>query len=299
MTAKAGTRNESLEKRIEAHYEALPPAERRLGDLLLQFPGDIANFSATELAEMAGTSKAAATRFFRRLGYTSFSEAREEIRDASRWGSPIYMAEEPPPTNHRGSIVAEQIWRDHDNLARTLEALDPAQISAIVDALASARQVVIIGFRNSQMLAFYLYRQLILLRAGVRLLPSIGQTIGEDLVDLGPEDLVVVTALRRRVAVVVKAMDMARNAGARCLLVTDPSAARTRSLATWTVTCEVRGVSVFDSYSAAMSVLNLLCTAMFRLGGKSSHARLRRIEQLHDDLDELDTTARYTRSQDG
>src|SRR5690606_2398115 len=138
----------SLEKRIEAHYESLPPAERRLGDLLLRFPGDIANFSATELAEMAGTSKAAATRLFRRLGYESFNELREEIRNASSWGSPIYIAEEVPPSNNRGSIVAEQLRRDYENLSRTLESIAPADLADIVKALASARQVAVIGFRK-------------------------------------------------------------------------------------------------------------------------------------------------------
>lgn len=289
-------RNQSLEKRIEKHYESLPPAERRLGDLLLRFPGDIANFSATELAEMAGTSKAAATRLFRRLGYDSFNEVREEIRNASSWGSPVYMAEERPSANNRGSILAEQLRRDQDNLARTLEGIDPGEFATIVEALSSARQVAIIGFRNSHILAFYLYRQLILLRAGVRLLPTSGQTIGEDLVDLGPEDLVVVIGLRRRVAAASKVMEVARNLGARCLLVTDPSAAHTRRTATWAITCEVRGVSAFDSYTAATSVLNLLCTAMLRQGGKTSYARLRRVEEIHDELEELDTTSRFAQS---
>lgn len=283
----------SLEKRIEAHYESLPPAERRLGDLLLRFPGDIANFSATELAEMAGTSKAAATRLFRRLGYESFNELREEIRNASSWGSPIYIAEEAPPSNNRGSIVAEQLRRDHDNLTRTLEGIDPGELAVIVEALASARQVAVIGFRNSHILAFYLYRQLILLRPGVRLLPTSGQTIGEDLVDLEPDDLVVIIGLRRRVAAASKVMELARSIGSRCLLVTDASAAHTRRTATWTITCEVRGVSAFDSYTAAMSVLNLLCTAMLRQGGKASYARLRRVEAIHDELEELDTTSRF------
>lgn len=288
----------SLEKRIEAHYESLPPAERRLGDLLLRFPGDIANFSATELAEMAGTSKAAATRLFRRLGYESFNELREEIRNASSWGSPIYIAEEAPPSNNRGSIVAEQLRRDHDNLTRTLESIAPADLADIVKALASARQVAVIGFRNSHILAFYFYRQLILLRADVRLLPTSGQTIGEDLIDLGPEDLVVLIGLRRRVATATKVMEMARRIGARCLFVTDPSAAHIRRTATWTITCEVRGVSAFDSYTAAISVLNLLCTAMLRHGGKTSYARLRRAEQIHDELEELDTSFRLLQKND-
>ena len=66
MTAARGGR--STISRIRVHYQSLPPSERKLADLILDFPGDIAGYSATELAHLAGVSKAAATRLFQRLG---------------------------------------------------------------------------------------------------------------------------------------------------------------------------------------------------------------------------------------
>ena len=82
---------QSLEGRIHAVYGQMPAAERKMADLILDFPGDVAAYSATELSELAGVSKAAATRFFQRLGFAGFEEARRQARDAQRWGSPLYL----------------------------------------------------------------------------------------------------------------------------------------------------------------------------------------------------------------
>lgn len=281
----------SLEARIQAHYDALPPAEKRLGDLLLGFPGDIATYSASELADMAKTSKAAASRFFQRLGYKDFNEVRQQVRGARRWGSPIYLSSTDKQNEKRSQTVSAHLAQEADNLARTLEALRPDVLRDAADGVAGARRVFVVGFRNSRMLALYLHRQLLLMRPDVVLLPQPGQTLGEDMVDLSADDVLVVIGLRRRVALVTKIMEMARKQGVRILLVTDPSATRSARLATWTMTCEVRSTSIFDSYAAGISLLNLLCATMFRRASKEGYDRLRRIEALHDDLEELDTFA--------
>jgi DNA-binding MurR/RpiR family transcriptional regulator len=75
----------SLQARVQQHYGELPKSERKLADLILDFPGEIAAYSATELANLAGASKAAVTRLTRRLGYQSFEEARVAARDAQSW----------------------------------------------------------------------------------------------------------------------------------------------------------------------------------------------------------------------
>lgn len=289
MTDKEGP---DLESRIREHYETLPPAERRLGDLLLDFPGDIATYSATELARMAGTSKAAATRLFRRLGYSDFNAVRRQVRAARRWGSPVYLTG-TDTLRSRSRTIAEHLERESANLSRTLESLRPDTVRTAVRALARAPRIFVAGFRNSHFLASYLYRQLTLMRPGVRLVPSAGQTLGEDLVDLAQGDVVVVVALRRRVTAVQKLVEASRARGAQVLLVTDPSATRCTRLADWTLTCEVRSISPFDSYAAAISVLNLLCAVLFQRELKNGYQRLREIETWHDALEELETYDRF------
>lgn len=278
-----------LDTRIQEYYEDLPPAERRLGDLLLNFPGDIANYSATELADLAGTSKAAATRFFRRLGYKDFNEARLQIREAQRWGSPLYQSNSSAKASHhnRSQTISAHLEREAVNLQRTLEALSPDTLRAVAAELSNQRRVAIVGFRNSRFMAEYFQRQLGLLRPDVSLLPSSGQTIAEDLVDLGHKDLLVVIAMRRRITKVRDLMQLARSLHIPCVLIADPSATELHELADWTLQCQVQSTSVFDSYTSVSSVLTLLVNLTMRENLSRSQERLRQIEALHEELGEL------------
>lgn len=276
----------SLQVRIQDHYAELPRAERRLADFLLGQPHEVATYTATELARLAGTSKAAATRLFRRLGYSDFNAVREQARQARRWGSPLYL-DRAPRRRRASNPVAQQLAQDQANLAATLDALSPALLDSIATAISGATRVFVIGFRNSRFLAHYLQRQLILLRDGVALLPAAGQTVAEDLVDLGPEDVVIVIGLRRRAAMLPRVLDIVRARDARILMLTEPGEGPQRDGATWWLDCHVDGPAQFDSYAAVMSLINLLCAAIFRLDPKSGYRRLRAIEALHDDLGDL------------
>ena len=64
----------TIERRIRALYEEMPGSERALADRVLEFPGDVLLCSATELAELAGASQAAVSRFVRRLCYNGFRD---------------------------------------------------------------------------------------------------------------------------------------------------------------------------------------------------------------------------------
>jgi len=277
---------EPLQRRLHAMYDRLPESERKIADLVLDFPGEVAAYSATELAALAGASKAAVTRLVRRLGYDSFEAARRTARDARDWGSPLYMLRSGAQPEGFDARVRAHAERDMANLSRTLDALDPQIVGAIVDALAGARRVWLFGYRNSHYLAGYARWQFIQVRGEVHLLPMAGETLAEYLEDLGSEDLLAVIAFRRRVPAVERVVALAHARGAQVLLVTD-LAARVRAPATWTLRCEVRGEDLFDRYTAAISLLHLLSVELVGRTGTAGRRRLERIEDLHERLGEL------------
>jgi DNA-binding MurR/RpiR family transcriptional regulator len=285
---------DTIERRIRRQYGSLPPAERRLADLILGFPGEVATYSATELAGLAGVSKAAATRLFQRLGYQSYNDVRQRLRDAGRWGSPLYRHDEERAIGGESAVLAH-LSRDSENLKRTYEALDARKLAEALEAMVSARRVFVMGFRNSYLLALYMQRQLLMLRDGVGLIPAPGQTLAEYLSEVREGDFLLVVGLRRRVPQLGKAMEIARSAGAKILYVTDPSAGRTLGLADWSFVCEVESSSIFDSYVAAQSLLNFMASTALNHDLAKSYERLRRVEDLHEELGELDTTARQRR----
>ncbi|XOT94799.1 MurR/RpiR family transcriptional regulator, partial [Alcaligenes pakistanensis] len=78
--------------RLREILHDLSPSERRLAEFALDFPGDLAGYSASELASLAHVSNATVTRFIRRLGYSNYEAARKQVRSEKKAGSPLLLA---------------------------------------------------------------------------------------------------------------------------------------------------------------------------------------------------------------
>lgn len=278
----------SLEARLKRVYGELPGSERAFADIILEFPGDIVVYSATDLAERAQVSKAAVSRLMKRLGYADYREAQKEVRDAQANGQPLYLNSSMvlPPTE--GGSIQRHLEREVMNLRGTLEALDQDQVATAVEAILKARRVWTLGFRNSYSFAAYLRRQLIYARPDVTLLPIPGQIVTEDLGAAGPEDLVIIIGLRRRLKLLSRAMEMLHRRGVPTLYITDHRAVATTKLATWTFPCQVRGLSLFDSYVGVISLLNFLSTEVVALAGEAGRQRMKAVESAVYDVEEME-----------
>ncbi|WP_051432057.1 MurR/RpiR family transcriptional regulator [Rhodovibrio salinarum] len=278
----------SLESLVRAAYEDLPGSERKLADLILAAPGEIAGYSATELAELAGTSKAAATRFFKRLGFKNFSEARQLARARQDWGSPLYLdrrtAVAPDPSTELTAYLDDELRI----LQESFSQLDPRDLDAAAASIARARRVWVIGFRNSHFIAGYARWQFIQFRPDVHLLPRTGETLAEQLANVGPQDTVVLVGVRRRVVGFRRVIEACADQGAEILYLTDPTARAESARATWTLVCQVESSYLFDSYATPMSLLRFLAINAYRKIGRAGHEHLEAIERLHDRLHAFD-----------
>ena len=277
----------SVESRIKASYGELPESERRIADLILEFPGEMAAYSATELAALSGGSKAAVTRLVQRIGFANYDEARRAARDAQSWGSPLYLMPRETKKTGFSARVREHIEQDLQNISFTLEGLRGDSFNEMVSAVCTAQRVFLLGYRNSHYLAGYARSQIVQGRGQVYLLPAAGETVAEEIADLSAEDLLIVIGFRRRVSEVPRTMAAAAEAGARILYITDRAAAPSPH-ATWTIPCGVRGMDIFDRYAAAMSLLHFLCVAVMEKLGAEGRARLQHVEKLHEELHDFD-----------
>jgi len=278
----------TIERRISETFENLSPSEKKLARVVQECGGDLATYSAAELCEMAGVSKAAATRFFRELGYSGFKEARVHARKARQWGSPLQelLEKQTPPGAENG--LGSQLRTDIQNLTRTLQGLDPKALGSAVEVLKAAKKIWVVGFRNSYALAYYARGLLIQVKPDVHILPMAGLTVSEDLASVAPDDAVLAVGFRRRPPFLRRTMEACKHAGARIVYLTDPTARNTAKLADIVLRCHAIGASVFDSYVAPMSVLTYLCTAVALRLQDTSQERLARIETLHEIMDDLE-----------
>ena len=192
------TQPRAFERRIKAVYASMPGSERALADRVLEYPGDVIMCSATELAELAGASKAAVTRFVKRLGYNDFRDMQKGIRQAQTTGDPIFLTSGKMKKEAKQGSLAAHFEQDMDCLRQTLENIDEEAAVAVARQIVKARRIVCLGFRNSHFFAAYARRLIINTRPNVMVMPSAGQMLMEDMSDLGEKDLIFAVGLRRR-----------------------------------------------------------------------------------------------------
>ncbi|WP_457935441.1 MurR/RpiR family transcriptional regulator [Mesorhizobium sp. 10J20-29] len=270
-----------------AIYDELTAGERQLAAVVMEAQSNLSSFTAGELAAKAQVSNATAARFFKRLGYAGYNDARYHARQAQDWGSPLYemtgIGEKRLGSGDFGLHVAQ----DLQNLTRTAEMLSEQSLEQASQILVNARRLWVVGFRNSMALATYACGLLNHVRSDVHLLPRAGMSMGEDVAGIGSDDAMLVFGFRRRPVILREVMAVAAEVGTPCVLIADMTAARTAQLATVTLRCHNRGHSMFDSYAAPMSVINYLCSSVGSALGDSAIERLAIIEKLHEKLDPL------------
>lgn len=269
--------------RVRQQLDALHPAERQLAEFVLDFPGDMASYAASELARLSGVSNATVSRFIKRLGYRDYEQARLQVREERSTGSPLYLASRTPSMD---APFEAHLARSQDNLARTLARLDPATTDAVARACLAARRVWVLGFRTSQSFAAYFRWQLFQIKESVQLVPAPGDTLGQYLASIEPDDVVVVFALRRRPTHLRHLLQALINRGAPVLYVSDEAGSPRQGL-TWCIHCVCDSALPLDDHSAVTSVSHLLLSRMLELAGPAERARLSAIEAEHSGLQEL------------
>lgn len=259
------------------------PAERRIGEFILEFPGNLATYSATELAQFVGVSNATVSRFFKRLGYSNYNEARREVREESRAGSRLLLQRTEGQGADWLSISTAQSLR---NVEQTLTEIGSDQIDEIAARMLEARRIWTVGFRTNHPLARYLQWQSRQIVAHIETIPGAGETMGESLVDVGSDDLVIVFGLRRRIPLVFRTLDAIERIGVAVLYITDERA-RLRPSATWHLRCHTQTADPLFDHVSVMALCHKIVSRAIERSGTSGRTRLRRIEKLHNDLGEL------------
>ncbi|MGY5958319.1 MurR/RpiR family transcriptional regulator [Kosakonia sp. BK9b] len=276
---------QQLDERLRACYDQLSPQEQRVASFIIDHFDDLVSYNSAELARLSGVSKATVSRLFKRLGYDRFKVMRDELRTLRQSGMPLTENRDAVQGN---TLLARHYKQEMANLTQWVNALDSGQFIAVIDALAQAKRIVIIGLRNSAPVALHLRQQLLQSRGQVLIVPQPGQTLAEELVDITPADMVVVVAFRRRPRVVRPLLEALHKQGVPLLVISEPQATAIKALCRWHISLPLDSVSAFDSYSSAMSLVNLLANALLHTTLTEGRQRIHHIAALYNELDELE-----------
>lgn len=262
--------------RIEKMYENLSPNARKVANYLQQNPLDVLNTSVADIAQITKTSKATVSRFFRQLGYESQLDLKKELRSMRASGYPMATV----------NVENDHVTQELERIRQTWENVDSDEIERFVEDIASATRITLIGFRNSYPVALHFRQQLLQIRDKVRILPQPGQTLGEEILDLADDELIVLVAFRRRPKIIAKLIEQLK--GKRVVLFADPSAQIYKSKVSQLLVCQLGQELPLDSYAAPMSFISVVCNSVLSNLSKQSGKRVKAISKLYHDLEELE-----------
>lgn len=274
----------SFVTRIRDAMPALQRSEQRLAETILNFPGNLAGYTATELARIANVSNATVTRFVRKIGYASFEEARQAVRAEQIAGTALFRVADEGAT--ASGQLARHTAQAQVNIEQTLMPLDEGQIDALVTAMLSARRLWLIGFRAGQPFARYLGWQVLQVRADVVVLPRDGETLAESLAAIAPGDCVILFALRRPPRL-LEGLGAALGRSGAAIAVIGDIAGLSALPARWHLSCATSGTGALFNHAGVMALCGMLASGMIERAGLAGRQRLSVIEDLHDSLDEL------------
>jgi DNA-binding MurR/RpiR family transcriptional regulator len=264
--------------RIISVINELPPAERRVAEVVVDDPKEVAFGTVAAIAARAGASGPSVVRLSRRIGYAGFVELQDAIR--------IEMGERLRPAVERirerpvHDAIGRTLETSLDNVQATLDAIEPDAFRTAVDLLASrSRAVAVLSGEATFGIAHAFAADLSLVRARVDLVSGSEVRVDRSLALLEPDDVVVVMDLRRYERWVVAAARAAADAGARLVAVTDSALSPLAERADAVFTVEASSPGPFDSHVGTLALTNAIVAAVAGRLRRSATDRLDRIER--------------------
>lgn len=141
---------------VRAKLPSLPPAERRVAELVLSDPAGVATWTISELARRADTSETTVSRFCRTLDFPGYPQLRLTLAtEAGRQGAvPARdIGGEIGPGDDLADVVAKISYADARAVEETAAQLDIPTLEGVVEALVAARRVDIYGVGASAFVA--------------------------------------------------------------------------------------------------------------------------------------------------
>lgn len=268
----------SISARIHAAMPTLTPIHRTMAEYVLANPFRAATMHIEELANAVQASIATANRFARALGFDGYPALRAAlVRGFEASLAPVERlrsAQQLESKVRGGEVIDAVFGQAISNLETTRAQIDRANVEAIVDAILSARRVMILGAGSSAFLAGLMEHGLSICHDSVHSLALLGGPThaARRLYSVRPDDLVIAIAFPRYVGDTVTLARQAARRGAPVLAITDGPRSPLVPAASLTLFVTAQRRLAATSEAAILAMIEALIDALAHRAQRSARA---------------------------
>lgn len=251
--------------------------------------------TAGAIAKEIGVSESTVVRFASSLGYSGYPEfhkalgqwVQEQMNDTDVSATMVSKTSE-------SELIQKVLTSDMQKINDTIERTDVASFNMAVDMILSAKQIYVMGLRNSEPVAHFLAFYLQMIRGNVTLITTSSTTeFFEQMIRIGKDDVFIGIGFPRYSMRTLKAMEFANDRKAGVIAITDNEHSPMKMYSTCNLFAATDSSTFIDSMVAPMSLINALLTAICIKKPKEIQKHLRTLEQtwntyqvyLNDEID--------------
>ncbi len=267
---------------IQSNMETYSKGQKRIANYILENYDKAAFMTASRLGRAAHASESTVVRFAAQLGYAGYPDMQKALQELIRGRLTSIQRIEVSRNQMMGQDVLENVLhRDMVSIHETLETVDRDAFNLVVEKLINAQHIYILGVRSSAFLAGYLNFYLQWIFKNVTLVENFGGgEIFEQLIHIGPGDILLGLSFPRYSKVSVSAVNFAKSHGADVIAITDSKMSPLYKSACASLLVGSDMISFVDSMTAPLSLLNALIVAIGQLKNEEVSSTFSEMERV-------------------
>jgi DNA-binding MurR/RpiR family transcriptional regulator len=267
---------------LNSKAESLTPSQKKLLDYILANDEEAVFLTVQELSNRVNVSVATVVRLAKALGYAGFPEFQQELRSLFRdkltTVSRLQKAAQGKTSEE--NVLVKVLQQDIENITETMNHVPSDDFRKFVDAINLAERVVIVGLRSAHSLAVFMGVALEFLQRDVWIArPGIGD-MWDRLFRIRNGDVVVGISFPRYTRETVRSLEYAKSRHIRTLAITDSLLSPLSRHADLVLTARCKMDSFVESFTAPLSLINAIVTAVGLCSKDPSLKALKRLEEL-------------------
>ena len=251
---------------IEKNMSTFSKWQKLIAHFIRENYDKAAFMTASRLGKTVQVSESTVVRFATELGYEGYPSMQRALQEMIRGKlTSIQRIQASSELITDSDILGTVMQRDMNSIHTAIDQVDREEFNRVVDKLVHAEHIYLLGVRSSSFLAGYLNFYFHLIFKNVTLVQNFSAgEIFEQMLRIGPGDVLVGISFPRYSKMTEKAVRFARDRGADVIAITDSQMSPLYQPDSAALLVRSDMISIVDSMAAPLSLLNALIVAVGR-----------------------------------
>ena len=272
---------------IQENMSSFSKGQKLIANYILQSYDKAAFMTASKLGKTVNVSESTVVRFAAELGFDGYPSMQKTLQEMiSNKLTAIQRVEVSKERIGNQDVMTMVMQSDIEKIRMTLDETDQVSFNQAVGAIANAKRIYILGVRSASVLAnFISFYFRFMFDNVVSVDTSSISEVFEQIVHISADDVFIGLSFPRYSKRTIKAMQYAKDQGAKVVAITDSKVSPLTKIADVSLLAKSDMASFVDSLVAPLSLVNALIVAISREKAVHLESSLNRLESIWEEYD--------------